>query len=92
MNELVPALPYLLEDTENGVFMCLYLSKFWLILLLWLMEEKLGLVGEGVKCKRDDGGTGPLPASAGSRNRIFWKCLLLPETPERTTLPLFFEN
>lgn len=41
MNELVPALPYLLEDTENGVFMCLYLSKFWLILLRnWVLWER----------------------------------------------------
>ena len=91
MNELVPALPYLLEDTENGVFKCLYLSKLWLILLLWVMEEKLGPVAEGAECKRDDGGTGPLPASSGSRNRIFWKCLLLLEAPERTTLPVFLE-
>ena len=91
MNELVPALPYLLEDTESSVFKCLYLSKLWLILLLWVMEEKLGPVGEGAECKRDDGGTGPLIASAGSRNRIFWKCLLLLEAPERTTLPLFLE-
>lgn len=27
MNGLVLVLPYLLEDTENDVFICLYLSK-----------------------------------------------------------------
>ena len=56
MNGLVPALPYLFEDTENCVLSCLYLSKFWWTLLLWVMEEKTGSFGSGAECKGDDGG------------------------------------
>lgn len=56
MNGLVPVLPYLFEDTENCVLLCLYLSKFWCTCLLWVMEEKTGSFGRGAECKRDDGG------------------------------------
>lgn len=34
-------------------------------------------------------GSGSLPASAGSRNRIFLESLLLPEAPERNTSSFF---
>ena len=93
MNGLVPALPYLFKDTENWVLLCLYLSKFWWTLLLWVMEEKTWSFGSGAECKRDDGGiwdhVGSFSqcASANSAS-LLWESRELREFSEATDLLL----
>lgn len=92
MNGLVPTLPYLFEDTEICVLLCLYLSKFWWTLLLWV-EEKTGSFGSGAECKRDDGGiwdhVGSLSQCASPNSAsLLWESGELREFSEATDLLL----